>query len=108
MQKIISEMLLNGEIKDPRVALITLTDVNLTRDLSLARIYYTCLGDEAERQEAAKGLVKVAPFVRRILGREMKLRHIPELRFEYDNSSDTGRRIEQLLREANDEGPHDH
>ncbi|WP_020675938.1 30S ribosome-binding factor RbfA [Geopsychrobacter electrodiphilus] len=108
MHKIVSEMLLSGEIKDPRVALITLTEVNVTRDLSLARIYYTCLGDEAQKQEAAEGLNKVAPFVRRLLGQQMKLRHIPEIRFEYDKSSDTGRRIEELLREADSENKHDH
>ncbi|MCF6179873.1 MAG: 30S ribosome-binding factor RbfA [Geopsychrobacter sp.] len=98
MHKVISELLLSGEIKDPRVALITLTEVRVTRDLSLAHIYYNCLGDDALKQQAAEGLTKVGPFIRRLLGQQMRLRHIPELRFEYDNSSDTGRRIEELLR----------
>ena len=107
MHKVISELLLSGEIKDPRVALITLTEVSVTRDLSMARIFYTCLGDEEQRQEAAEGLVRVAPFVRRLLGKEMRLRHMPELRFEYDVSSDTGRRIEELLRGTASGGQHD-
>jgi ribosome-binding factor A len=107
IHKIISELLLSGEIKDPRVALITLTEVNVSRDLSVARIFYTCLGDDKDRQEAANGLVRVAPFVRRLLGKEMRLRHMPELRFEYDKSSDTGRRIEELLRSTGSDIPDD-
>ncbi len=101
MHKVISELLLSGEIKDPRVALITLTEVIVTRDLRMAKIFYTCLGDDDQKKEAADGLVRVAPFIRRLLGKEMRLRHIPELRFEYDSSSDTGRRIEELLRGSN-------
>lgn len=100
MHKIISELLLSGEIKDPRVALVTVTEVSVTRDLGLARIYYTTLGDSEEKNETAKGLARVAPFVRRLLGQQMRLRHVPELRFEYDRSIDTGRRIDELLREA--------
>ncbi len=100
MHKVVSELLLSGEIKDPRVALITLTEVRVTRDLSLARFYYTVLGAESDKAVAAEGLAKAAPFIRRTLGRQMRLRHIPELRFEYDRSADTGRRIDELLREA--------
>lgn len=107
IHKVISELLLSGEIKDPRVALVTLTEVNVTRDLSMARIFYTCLGDAQEKKEAAEGLARVAPFVRRLLGQQMRLRHMPELRFEYDSSSDTGRRIEELLRETRHDEPHD-
>jgi ribosome-binding factor A len=107
MHKVISELLLSGEIKDPRVALITLTEVSVTRDLSLARIFYTCLGDEGQKREAAEGLVRVTPFVRRLLGQQMRLRHMPELRFEYDSSSDTGRRIEELLRGTSSDEQHD-
>lgn len=100
MHKIISELLLSGDIKDPRVALINVTDVRVTRDLRLARIYYSVMGGEPEKTEAAEGLIKAAAFVRRTLGQQMRLRHIPELRFEYDLSVDTGRRIDELLREA--------
>lgn len=107
IHKVISELLLSGEIKDPRVALITLTEVSVTRDLSMARVFYTCLGDAQQRLEAADGLVRVAPFVRRLLGKEMRLRHMPELRFEYDKSADTGRRIEELLRGTDCDELHD-
>jgi len=100
IHKVISELLLSGEIKDPRVALITLTEVSVTRDLRLARVFYSCLGDDEQKASAAQGLAKVAPFVRRLLGQQMRLRHVPELRFEYDQSSETGRRIDELLREA--------
>lgn len=107
IHKLISELLLSGEIKDPRVALVTLTEVKVTRDLRLARVYYSVLGEEAERQEAATGLARVASFVRRTLGRQMSLRHVPELRFEYDKSADTGRRIDALLRAAQSGEPSD-
>lgn len=98
IHRVISELLLSGNIKDPRVALVTLTEVQVTRDLGLARIYYTVLGDKAEKAEAAEGLQRAAAFVRRTLGQEIRLRHTPELRFEYDNSAETGRRIDELLR----------
>lgn len=106
IHKIISELLLSGNIKDPRVALVTLTEVQVTRDLRLARVYYTVLGSDEERAEAAEGLTRVASFVRRSLGQELRLRHVPELRFEYDSSAETGRRIDELLRSTRT-GPDD-
>ena len=100
IHKIISELFLSGEIKDPRIAQVTLTEVKITRDLRLARVYYSVLGDAADKETAVAGLKAVAPFVRRFLGQEMSLRHVPEVRFEFDASADTGRRIDDLLREA--------
>ena len=100
IHKIVSEMLHNGEIKDPRVCLATITEVQVSRDLGLARIFYTVLGNEEERRVTAEGFARVAAYVRRRIGQELALRQVPELRFEYDHSSETGRRIDDLLREA--------
>lgn len=100
IQKIVSEMLRSGDIKDPRVCAATITEVQVSRDLGLARVFYTVLGPDEERRVAAEGFAKVAAYVRRRIGQELTLRQVPELRFEYDHSSETGRRIDDLLREA--------
>lgn len=100
IHKIVSGMLHRGDIKDPRVCLATITEVQVSRDLGLARIFYTVLGNEEERKVTAQGFTRVAAYVRRHIGQELALRQVPELRFEYDHSSETGRRIDDLLREA--------
>ena len=95
-------MLMNG-VKDPRVALVTVTGVDVTRDLRLARVFYTVTGGEQERKGAEEGLRSSAAYVRRQLGQIMRLRYIPEIRFEYDRAVQTGRRIDELLRQVKDD-----
>lgn len=90
-------------IKDPRIALVTVTGVDVTRDLRLARVYYTVTGDEEDRRGAEKGLRSSAAFIRRQLAQVMRLRYIPEIRFEYDRAVDSGRRIDELLRQVKDD-----
>ena len=95
-------MLMHG-VKDPRVALVTVTGVDVTRDLRLARVYYTVTGDEQERLAAASGLQSSAAYIRRQLGQIMRLRYVPELRFETDQAVESGRRIDELLRQVKDD-----
>ena len=90
-------------VKDPRVALVTVTGVDVTRDLSLARVYYTVTGDDQDRQAAEQGLRSSVAYVRRQLGQIMRLRYIPEIRFEYDRAVESGRRIDELLRQVKDD-----
>ena len=91
--------LLERAVKDPRVEHVTLTGVEVTQDLSWAKVYFSLLGGEEERRVAARGLANVAGFLRRELGRRLHLRNAPQLRFEFDASLERGQRIETLLRE---------
>lgn len=94
--------LLRHSIKDPRVAQVTLTGVKVSRDVSVARIYFTVL-DPNDRKEAELGLKSAAPFIRRELSQIMSLRFVPEIKFQYDESIGHGRRIDELLRQVQDD-----
>jgi ribosome-binding factor A len=91
--------LLSREVKDPGIGFVTLTRVSVTADLQLARVFYTLLGDAAARRETARALERVAPFLRRQIGRRLRLRRVPELQFVFDDSIERQDRIEQLLQE---------
>jgi len=95
--------LLMCNIKDPRVAPVTLTGVQMSRDISSAKIYFTVHGDSAERKEAEKGLKSAAPYIRRELGKIMKLRFVPNLYFKFDESIDYGQKIDALLYQVRDD-----
>jgi ribosome-binding factor A len=89
--------ILMRRIKDPRVRSVTVTDVELTNDLRLARVYVTTMErDEGERQ-VFDGLAKAAGFVRAELGKRLALRYLPDLTFIKDVSGPRGDRILQLL-----------
>ncbi len=89
--------ILMRKIKDPRVRSVTVTDVELTKDLRIARVYVTTLErNEAERQ-VFDGLAKASGFVRAELGRRLTLRYLPELIFVKDVSGPRGDRILELL-----------
>lgn len=99
----LAELLLR-EVRDPRVQRVTLTGVEVTPDLSFAKVFYSLLGSEQDRDQARAGLQKAAGFLRREVGRRLTLRTSPELRFHFDASLEQGQRIESLLRELQD-GP---
>lgn len=91
--------ILERRLRDPRLgSTVTVTDVQVTHDLSFARVFVTVLGDEAARGPAMEALRRASGFVRRELGSRLDLREVPEIRFEYDGSLDQGRRVEDLLR----------
>lgn len=97
IKEILSELLLD-QIKDPRVGLVTITRVRVAQDLSLAKVHYSVMGDESAREDTRKGLVSARNFMRRVIGRELKLRTAPELKFVYDDSLDRAIAIEETLR----------
>mgnify|MGYP001300210508 CR=1 FL=1 len=99
IHKEIAQMMMHG-IKDPRVASVTITGVTVSRDLSVAKVYFTVLDEAAERSDAERGLKSVASYVRRQLGQIMRMRFIPEIRFEYDKSIGYGQKIDSLLRQV--------
>ena len=92
--------ILRTEVRDPRVGAPTVTGVDVTPDLWLARTYVRLTGDDAERAAALEGLEAAAPFVRRRLGQELSVRRVPEIRFLEDTTLEQAQRIEEILREV--------
>jgi ribosome-binding factor A len=99
----LSELLARGVVHDPGIGFITLTRVQVTADLQLARVYYTTMGDQKARQETAKALQRATPFFRRHVGGRLQLRRVPELEFRFDESVAHQDRIEQILRDLHEE-----
>lgn len=106
-QRVASEMqkelatILQREIHDPRLGFVTVNEVALSKDLAVAKIYVTVLNaDDAGKQANIEALNEMAPFIRHELAKRMRLRHISELRFHYDNSFDTGMRVSELLHDV--------
>jgi ribosome-binding factor A len=99
LKRDIAELLRTG-VRDPRVVGVTVTDVSVTSDLSLARIYVRVAGGEAEVEQALVGLEAAGPFIRRAVGDGMRIRRVPELRFELDHSGEHAARIAAILREV--------
>lgn len=95
--------IIGRKIKDPRVGFVTVTGVDVTGDLQQATIYITSLGNEREREETLKALVKAAGFIRSEIGSRIRLRRTPELNFEFDSSIEYGNRIDSLLRSLHKE-----
>ena len=95
--------LLRFEVKDPRLANTSLTDVDLSRDLSVARVYFSLLDPDADPQPALEALQSAAGFLRRKLGGTLKIRHVPELRFAHDDSIAHGAAISKLIQDAIDQ-----
>jgi ribosome-binding factor A len=90
-------VLLAREVHDPGIGFITLTRVKVSPDLQLVRVYYTLIGDDKARRETQKALERATPFLRRQIGARVRLRRVPELRFEFDESVAHQERIERIL-----------
>lgn len=88
------------EVKDPRVGMVTLTEVEVSRDLAHAKVYFTQLGGEAKGLEAEAGLNHAAGYLRHMLGTRLRLRSVPALRFIYDDTPERGARISALIDSA--------
>jgi ribosome-binding factor A len=105
IKKIISEMLIKGELKDPRLSgMVSITAVDVTRDGSYAKVFLTVFGSaddadaKAEREaEVLEGMEHAKGIIRKTISRELKLRHTPELRFRIDESFERGMEMDALL-----------
>ena len=93
--------LLHFETKDPGLAQVSLTTVDLSRDLSVARVYFSMLNPDADPAPAAAGLQRASGFLRSKLGAALKIRHTPELRFVHDDSIAHGAAMSKLIDAAN-------
>ena len=99
------------ELEDPRLAMVTVTDVRLSDNLRDAQVFVTVIGDEAEHQLALSALRHAAPYVRKQLSLSLNLPRTPEIHFVRDRIEEKGERIDQLLEkieeEWKEEGPND-
>jgi ribosome-binding factor A len=92
--------LLRDDVKDPRVGRVTITAVEVSADLSHAKIFVTHLAGREHADEAVQALQHTAGFLRRELSRRMQLYSVPQLHFTYDDSIESGMRLSQLIDEA--------
>jgi len=95
--------LLAREVHDPGIGFLTITQVTVSPDLQVARVYYTTLGDERARRDTAKALGRATPFLRRQIGGRLRLKRVPLLEFFFDESVERGDRIERILNELSAE-----
>lgn len=107
--------LIRLEVKDPRVGFITLTEVELTPDYAHAKVYFTSMTGQEGLEETLAGLRRASGFLRRELGRRVRIHTTPELHFHYDKSVEQGSRMSQLIdkvvredAERQQDGEHDH
>jgi ribosome-binding factor A len=98
----ISELLAR-QVHDPGIGFLTITQVTVSPDLQVARVYYTTLGDERARRDSAKALGRATPFLRRQIGSRLRLKRVPSLEFFFDESIERGDRIERILHEISTE-----
>lgn len=106
IRRLLSEAV-RREVKDPGVPELTITEVEVTRDLSSAKVYFSCLDPEADTATATDGLQRAAGFLRSLLAKRMTTRTVPQLRFHHDTAIAQGDRMTRLLAELNraDDGP---
>jgi len=95
--------MLSRHVHDPGIGFVTLTRVKVSPDLQLARVFYTMIGDAAKRKDTERALVRATPFLRRQIGAKIRLRRVPEIRFEFDASVENQDRIERILLELKSE-----
>lgn len=88
-----------GELKDPRVGFVTVTDVRTSADLSHARVYVSVLGDDERREASLQGLSSAHGYLQRRVARELHLKRTPTLAFHYDDTTDRALRVDALLDE---------
>lgn len=104
IKEILAELV--GQLKDPRIGFVTVTDVRTTPDFGHATVFYTVLGvasgddEQTGRDRTAEGLASALPLLRRELGARLRLRHVPTLEFVHDPIPDHGRRIDELIEQA--------
>jgi ribosome-binding factor A len=97
----VSQILIK-ELKDPRIGFATITKVHVSDDLREAKIYYSVFGDVREKVESYEGLQSAKGFIKRELGRRVRMKYMPEINFIFDDSLEYGSRIEELLRNLKD------
>ncbi len=96
IRQVLSELLLT-EVKDPRLAGVVISEVELSRDLKLARAFFSVIGEGERERQAADGLAQARQYLRREMGRRLKIHNTPELQFERDRGYERADRMDRLL-----------
>jgi ribosome-binding factor A len=91
------------KLKDPRVGFVTVIGVEMTPDLRLATVYYTVMGEERERSATRAGLQSARSHLRSVIGRQVRLKFLPDLRFREDEGIARRDRVEEILKEIDEE-----
>jgi ribosome-binding factor A len=94
---------IGSDLKDPRIGFVTVTAVDTSPDLRHARVYVSVLASEEGRVDTLAGLASSRGYLQARVAQELRLKHTPQLDFEYDESTDRGLRISELLREGDRE-----
>ena len=98
-------ILLLNRVKDPRVQGVTMTGIDLSNDLKLARVYFSVMGDKSDIERALAGLNSAKGFIKREIGLRMQLRYVPEIKFLHDASLESGSHLDRIFEEIQkDEG----
>lgn len=97
--------IIQEELSDPRLSFVSITHVEVSKDLRSAKVFFSVLGSDAQVKSAQLALDKAKSFIRRELGRRVKMRFTPELFFKYDNSLQFGVVLEETIKEIRDEHP---
>ena len=90
-------MMLEREIKDPRIGFVTITDVDISADLRHCKIFFSSLGGEKQHEKALAGLQSAKGFIRSELGKRLRMKYTPEIEFHFDTSVEQGVRIAEIL-----------
>ncbi len=89
--------IVQNEMKDPRLGFLTITGVEISRDLRHAKVFFSTLGEMKEKRLALKGLVSARGFIRGLVGDRVKMRYVPQLEFKIDEALDRGHAIDDIL-----------
>lgn len=96
-----------ARLKDPGLGFVTVTSVDTSPDLRTARVYYSVLGDAAQRESTAAALGRASSRIRAATGDQVRLKYLPKIEFEFDEAIDRGMRMEELLRHLGEEDESD-
>jgi ribosome-binding factor A len=98
VHEMVSRLIVKG-LKDPRIGFVTITGVKVTDDLHLATIYFTVVGSDEERHATEAGLNSARGYIRKEMGKSLRMRYVPDIVFKYDVAVAYGSHIENILRE---------
>ena len=98
-----ASILIEHQLKDPRIGFITITKVTITEDLRNAIIYYSVLGEEKTKKLAQKGFTSALPFIKKQIASSLKLRYAPDIKFKIDGTLDYTEHIEGILKKIKEE-----
>ena len=98
IRKEIATMVTFGEIKDPRIGLVTITQVHLSGDLRNAKVYFSIMGSEKEHSDSLKGLNSASGYIRRRLAKVLKIKRIPSVSFVFDSSIEYSSHMAEVLK----------